>query len=93
MVVASASSCGRRAPFSRGGSNDSSRVDGAIEGKKSRGGGFGLDRLIDIVGQSAFGQLPAEEIVRHVAKAIFAHHSQRLDDDATLFIVQWSGPT
>jgi serine phosphatase RsbU (regulator of sigma subunit) len=68
-------------------------TDGAVDGKKSRGGGFGLDHLIDIVGQSASNQLPAEEIVRHVAKAIFEHHSQRLDDDATLFIVQWDGAT
>jgi serine phosphatase RsbU (regulator of sigma subunit) len=68
-------------------------TDGAIEGKKSQRGGFGLDRLIDLVGQTASDQLPAEEIVRHVAKAIFEHHGQRLEDDATLFIVQWSGPT
>jgi serine phosphatase RsbU (regulator of sigma subunit) len=66
-------------------------TDGAIEGKKSQRGGFGLERLIDLVGQTASDQLSAEEIVRHVARAVFEYHGQRLDDDATLFIVQWSG--
>jgi serine phosphatase RsbU (regulator of sigma subunit) len=66
-------------------------TDGAIEGKKSATGAFGLERLIDLVGQTASNQLPVEEIVRQVAKAIVAHHRMRLEDDATLFIVQWSG--
>jgi serine phosphatase RsbU (regulator of sigma subunit) len=68
-------------------------TDGVIEGKKSTSGGFGMERLIDLVGQTASDQMPAEEIVRHVAKAVLEHHRSRLDDDATLFIVQWSGPT
>jgi serine phosphatase RsbU (regulator of sigma subunit) len=67
-------------------------TDGVIEGKRSQHGGFGLERLIDLVGQAASDQLPVEEIVRHVAKAIFEHHGERLDDDATLFIAQWDGP-
>jgi serine phosphatase RsbU (regulator of sigma subunit) len=67
-------------------------TDGAIEGRASTGGGFGLDRLTDLVGQTASEQRSAEEIVRRLGKAIVDYHKQRLDDDATLLLVQWSGP-
>jgi serine phosphatase RsbU (regulator of sigma subunit) len=66
-------------------------TDGAIEGKASSGGGFGLERLVDLVGQTASDQLTAEEIVRRIGRAVLEHHSERLDDDATLVIVQWAG--
>ena len=68
-------------------------TDGAIEGRAATGGGLGLDRLVDLVGQTASDQLPAEEIVRQVGRAILEHHKSRLDDDATLLLVQWKGPT
>jgi serine phosphatase RsbU (regulator of sigma subunit) len=66
-------------------------TDGAIEGKPSAGGGFGLERLTDLVGQTASNQMSAEDIVRRVGRAVLEHHSDRLDDDATLVIVQWQG--
>jgi hypothetical protein len=66
-------------------------TDGAIEGKASSGGGFGLERLVDLVGQTASDQLTAEEIVRRIGRAVLEHHSERLDDDATLVIVEWAG--
>jgi serine phosphatase RsbU (regulator of sigma subunit) len=68
-------------------------TDGVIEGRARSGGGFGLDRLVDLVGQTASRELSAEEIVRQVGRAIVDHHSLRLDDDATLLIVQWNGPS
>jgi serine phosphatase RsbU (regulator of sigma subunit) len=68
-------------------------TDGAIEGRASSGGGLGLERLVDLVGQTASDQLSAEEIVRQVGRAILEHHNGRLDDDATLLLVQWNGPT
>jgi serine phosphatase RsbU (regulator of sigma subunit) len=67
-------------------------TDGAIEGKASSGGGVGLDRLTDLVDRTASDQLSAEEIVRQVGRAILEHHKSRLEDDATLLLVQWSGP-
>jgi len=66
-------------------------TDGAIEGKASSGGGFGLERLVDLVGQTASDQLAAEEVVRRIGRAVLEHHSERLDDDATLVMVQWAG--
>ena len=67
-------------------------TDGAIEGRKATGGGFGLERLTDVVGQTASGELSPEEIVRLVGRAILDHHRHRLDDDSTLLIVHWNGP-
>ena len=67
-------------------------TDGAIEGRASTGGGLGLERLVDLVGQTASDQLPAEEVVRQVGRAILEHHKARLEDDATLLLVQWEGP-
>ncbi len=66
-------------------------TDGAIEGRVRSGGGFGLDRLVDIVGQNASDQFAAEEIVRRIGRAVLEYHGERLDDDATLVIVQWHG--
>ncbi len=66
-------------------------TDGAIDGRVESGGGFGLDRLTDLVGRSASDQLPAEEIVRLVVRSIVEHHNEELDDDATLLMVQWNG--
>ena len=66
-------------------------TDGVIEGRASSGGGFGLDRLVDVVGQNASDQLAAEEIVRRIGRSVLEYHGERLDDDATLVIVQWHG--
>jgi hypothetical protein len=66
-------------------------TDGAIEGKPSSGGGYGLEQLIDLVGQTASDQLTAEDVVRRVGRSVLEHHNDRLDDDATLLIVQWQG--
>ena len=66
-------------------------TDGVIEGKVSAGGGFGLERLVDVVGQNASDQLTAEEVVRRIGRAVLEYHGERLTDDATLVIVQWQG--
>jgi hypothetical protein len=66
-------------------------TDGVIEGRASSGGGFGIEGLVDIVGQTASDQLVAEEVVRRIGRAVLEHHGERLDDDATLVLVQWQG--
>jgi len=66
-------------------------TDGTVEGKAGSGGGLGLEQLADLVGQMASDQLPAEEIVRLIGRAVLEHHNSRLDDDATLLLVQWKG--
>jgi serine phosphatase RsbU (regulator of sigma subunit) len=66
-------------------------TDGVIEARSSSGEDFGLERLIDIVGQCASDQLPAEEIVRKVVENVLEHQEADLRDDATVFLVEWLG--
>ena len=48
-------------------------------------------RLVDLVGQMASDQLGPQEIVRLIVRRVLEHHSERLSDDATLFLVKWTG--
>lgn len=64
-------------------------TDGVIEGR-DESSGFGLDRLTDLVDQSASEHLSVEEVVRLVDRAIMKHHDEELDDDATMLMVQWN---
>ena len=68
-------------------------TDGVTESKRSRGDRFGTDHLVDLVGQHASPQLEVEEVVRRLARSIVAEHGGRPDDDATLVLVRWEGPT
>jgi serine phosphatase RsbU (regulator of sigma subunit) len=68
-------------------------TDGVIDSKKtSPEGRFDLDRLVDLVGQTASDQRSPAQVVRDLVRAILAHHDQRLVDDATLVMVEWPGP-
>jgi serine phosphatase RsbU (regulator of sigma subunit) len=66
-------------------------TDGVVEARASNGEDFGLDRLIDIVGQCASAELPAEEVVRKVVDGVLQHQEAELRDDATVFLVEWHG--
>lgn len=68
-------------------------TDGVVDARTSDGDRFGLDRLTDLTGQIASDQLPAEEVVRRLVRAVLEHQKSNLSDDATLVVVQWQGPT
>jgi serine phosphatase RsbU (regulator of sigma subunit) len=68
-------------------------TDGVIEGKANVGGGLGLESLTDLVGRTASDQVSAEEIVRQIGRTVVTHHKGRLEDDATLLLVEWTGPS
>ena len=80
----------RRSPWNQAMRSSSTPTVLLKEGRRS-GGGFGLDRLVDVVGQNASDQLAAEEIVRRIGRTVLEYHGERLDDDATLVIMQWHG--
>jgi Stage II sporulation protein E (SpoIIE) len=69
-------------------------TDGVVEARRVGAQGFGIERLVDLIGQHASDQLRPEDIIRHIVRAVLEHHEQRLDDDATVVIVDWhrSGP-
>jgi serine phosphatase RsbU (regulator of sigma subunit) len=66
-------------------------TDGITDGRRGREG-FGLERLIDVVGQHASDELSIALIVRRVVRAVVEHHDGTLSDDATLLMINWSGP-
>jgi hypothetical protein len=67
-------------------------TDGVVDNKATSGGAFGLDRLADLAGQTASGQRTPEQVVQDLIRAILRHQDNRLVDDATLVMVEWSGP-
>jgi phosphoserine phosphatase RsbU/P len=54
--------------------------------------GFGTERLRDLVDRYASDAVPIGLIVRHVIRAVVDHYGGELRDDATVLMLQWSGP-
>ena len=67
-------------------------TDGVIEARGAHGADFGAARLADLANQHASDQLPLTTIVRLLIEAVLEHHNRRLSDDATVLMVQWTGP-
>ena len=67
-------------------------TDGVVEARSPDGDFFGRDRLARMWQEAATGgQLPAE-ILRRLCHGILDHQQGRLQDDATLLMVVWTGP-
>lgn len=67
-------------------------TDGVTEARTPDGEQFGLDRLADVVEREAASELPPEELIRRLVQAVLRHQGGGLRDDATLLLVQWTGP-
>jgi hypothetical protein len=68
-------------------------TDGVTEARSPQGEFFGRDRLVDLVGRHLAAGVPAPETMRRVVHALIEHQAGDLDDDATLLLVEWHGPT
>ena len=67
-------------------------TDGVTEARCPEGEMFGRGRLADLfVTASAEGDVPAE-MMRRLVHSVLAHQQGRLQDDATLLLVEWLGP-
>lgn len=67
-------------------------TDGVIEARSPGGEFFGRSRLAEMwLDIGAGGELPAE-ILRRLCHGILDHQQGRLQDDATLLLVVWTGP-
>ena len=67
-------------------------TDGVLEARSPDGEFFGRDRLARMWLEAATGgQLPAE-VLRRLCHGILDHQKGRLQDDATLLMVVWTGP-
>lgn len=64
-------------------------TDGVIEARDPSGGFFGLDRLQELLVRADAATAPVPETVRRVIHTVLEHQDDRLQDDATLLMVEW----
>ncbi|MDT7580528.1 MAG: hypothetical protein QOK35_1792 [Pseudonocardiales bacterium] len=64
--------------------------DGIVEARNALGEFFGEQRLVDFTLRAELAGLPAPETLRRLTAAVLAHQGGRLQDDATLVLVDWS---
>jgi serine phosphatase RsbU (regulator of sigma subunit) len=64
--------------------------DGIVEARNAHGEFFGEDRLVDFTQRAELAGMSAPETLRRLTAAVLAHQSGRLQDDATLVLVDWS---
>lgn len=64
-------------------------TDGVTEARDPEGRMFGQARLVDMLEREAASGHPAPETLRRLVHAVLDHQQGRLQDDATVLVVQW----
>ncbi len=64
-------------------------TDGVIEARTGDGDFFTVERLAEFLERQAAAGLPTPETLRRLRLAILAHQEGRLQDDATVLLVEW----
>ncbi len=67
-------------------------TDGVVEERMPDGVQFGEQRLREFIEESAAHALPVAETVRLLSHALLRGRGGRTSDDASLLMVEWSGP-
>ncbi|WP_243715949.1 PP2C family protein-serine/threonine phosphatase [Actinomadura darangshiensis] len=68
-------------------------TDGIVEARDPGKEEFGLVRFIDFIVRHNAAALPVPETLRRLVHSILEHHEGRLDDDATVLVLEWHGPS
>ncbi|MFH8572553.1 PP2C family protein-serine/threonine phosphatase [Streptomyces sp. NPDC017993] len=66
--------------------------DGITEARNRDGEEFGLDGLTDFLLRHHADGLPVPETLRRLIRHHLRYHNGRLNDDATVLLLEWSGP-
>ncbi|GAA1903299.1 PP2C family protein-serine/threonine phosphatase [Streptomyces sodiiphilus] len=66
-------------------------TDGLIEARDASGQEFGLERFTDFVVRQHADGLSAPETLRRLLRSVVEYHQGRLEDDATVLLVEWHG--
>ncbi|RNL87365.1 PP2C family protein-serine/threonine phosphatase [Halostreptopolyspora alba] len=64
-------------------------TDGVVEARNPNREVFGLDRFIDFLSRREADGMPAPETLRRLVRTILEHQDDRLQDDATVLLVEW----
>ena len=64
-------------------------TDGVTEARDAGGDFFGVARLGDFAGRESASGSAAPEMLRRLTQAVLSHQEGRLQDDATLLLVEW----
>lgn len=63
--------------------------DGVIEARSKDGEFFGIDRLLDLLTREESAGQPPPETLRRLVASVLEHQQGRLQDDATLLMLEW----
>ncbi|MET7463632.1 GAF domain-containing SpoIIE family protein phosphatase [Nonomuraea sp. NPDC005501] len=64
-------------------------TDGVIEARSPSGEVFGLERFVDFVVRREADGVPPPETLRRLIQTLLEHQQDRLQDDATVLLVEW----
>lgn len=68
-------------------------TDGMTEARRPGGEEFGLERFTDFLVRHHADGLPVPETLRRLIRHHLDYHGGHLDDDATVLVLEWHGPT
>ncbi|WP_329423903.1 serine/threonine-protein phosphatase [Streptosporangium sp. NBC_01495] len=66
-------------------------TDGMTEARNRTGEEFGLERFVDFIIRRGADGLPVPETLRRLVRSVLEYHDGRLQDDATVLLVEWRG--
>ena len=64
-------------------------TDGITEARSATGEFFGERRLADFISAAVAAGEPAPEMVRRLMRGVLAHQADRLQDDASIVVLEW----
>jgi len=67
-------------------------TDGITEARNLEGEEFGLERFTDFLIRHHADGLPVPETLRRLIRGHLEYHQGRLNDDATVLVLEWHGP-